>query len=425
MKCLHENCGREYEGKHPPSIWNYDISSAYPYQLYFLPCLVHGKWSKTKSRKRMTEASNALVHYHLKSSRTFSAWGPFPFREEDGSISFPGQSGGGWVYQAEYLAGERVFPSQVKFSEAWIYHLECDCVPFRLIPYYYLQRIKIGKEGPGIVIKLAVNSCYGKLAQSIGNATFNCWIWAGMITSGTRAQILDMMGLHKDLSNLLMIATDGIYTRERLGPMAGTLHAHDIPPAMIPKKTGTFTLLDGKPNPKPLGGWEEKEVPRGVFMARPGIYFPLNPTENELKEIRGRGVGKGVVLQNHQRILESYETHGMTKTVTVANVSRFCGAKTSISVDSHGRYTRASGENGPNSPSYGQWVSREVALGFDPLPKRERVRADGVTLQLRRFPLTQTSQPYSRVKSREGKELEAAYAELLEQPDADLADFED
>ena len=48
-----------------------------------------------------------------------------------------------------------------------------------------------------------------KLAQSLGkHPPFQCWIWASMITSGTRAQMLDMLALHKDWRNLLAIATD-------------------------------------------------------------------------------------------------------------------------------------------------------------------------------------------------------------------------
>ena len=34
-------------------VWNYDISSAYPYQLCFLPCLLHGHWVKAASEREM------------------------------------------------------------------------------------------------------------------------------------------------------------------------------------------------------------------------------------------------------------------------------------------------------------------------------------------------------------------------------------
>ncbi len=386
-------------------IYNRDISSAYPYGTAFLPCLEHAKWTRTNRRDRLDGARTALVRYSLSNSRVTS-WGPFPFRTENGSISFPIESGGGWVWLTEYLAGERIF-SNVRFHEAWVYSAECDCQPFAEIPKYYVLRLQIGKEGPGIVIKLAVNSCYGKLAQSVGSAIYNCWIWAGIITSGCRAQVLDMLGLHKDWSNLIAIATDGIYTREKI-----------IAPEPI--ETGTGIIING--SSKPLGGWEEKEYDRGMFFARPGIYFPLNPTAEDIKDIKGRGVGKGVVLENWQRIVDAWNADGIDAIARVANVTRFCGAKTSISSSARG-YNRANAKDGI-APAYGQWIKRKVEMSFHPKPKREAMNADG-TLKLRRFPQHLTSVPYKRaMRSQEAIEMMRATLEALEQPDADLTDYE-
>ncbi len=411
-------------GAFSEELWNYDISSAYVYQLAFLPCLEHGSWKHTTKRAdlEMAQAQNgACVRYRLKklNSGVEPSWGPFPFRTSDGSISFPAESGGGWVWLDEFMAGERIFPN-VEFREAWVYECNCKCRPFAKIPEYYVHRLRIGKEGPGIVIKLGMNSCYGKLAQSVGNAIFNSWIWAGMITSGCRAQILDMMELHKDKSNLLMIATDGIYTRERI-------HA----PRPLPTRTDDyFTDDDGKEKSKPLGGWEEKHCPKGVFVARPGIYFPLNPTAEEIKSVRARGVGRSVVLESWKTIVQAWETQGITGIATVANVSRFCGAKTSISISKSGkRFNRAKGsKKDDQKPSYGQWISRKVELSFDPKPKRERIMSDGISLQVRRFPLDQESIPYDRAvhgMSKDALEMRAAKTEVEEQPDGDLSVYLD
>jgi len=420
-------------------VYNYDISSAYPYQLCFLPCLLHGTWEHTTKRSEIESARAALVRYNLRSNPRINDWAPFPFRTADGSICFPTVSGGGWVWRDEYLAGERHWPNNVGFEEAWIYHCDCDCQPFKDIPMYYNERCRIGKEGPGIVLKLGCNSCYGKLAQSVGKGMFNSWIWAGMITSGCRAQLLDLIGLHEDRSNLLMVATDGIYTRERFAtkaydkkfPLLGTERR-----IADPRETGTGDTG------KPLGGWEEKVVDKGVFVARPGIYFPLNPTKEELKDVRGRGVGKGVVLENWQRIIESWQTNGLSKPASVANVSRFCGAKSSIHRSGKPgayKYTRADGncEHGFRNargcdvceehdiPSYGQWITRSVKLGFHPMPKREGINEDGLTLKLRELGNDVMSLPYLKaIKSQDAKAMEHTALELSEQPDADLADYE-
>lgn len=419
-------------------VWGYDISSAYPYQTFMLPCLEHGRWIHTTKRKDLDGKRASLVHYGLSNQDRIVHWGPFPFRDPNGTISYPSESGGGWVWSKEYLAGERLFPKSVQFREAWVYETDCICRPFERIPEFYVLRLQIGKDGPGIVIKLAVNSVYGKLAQSLGNAPFNCWIWASMITSGCRAQMLEMLALHKHLGNALMIATDGLYTRERI-----------VCPKPI--ETGTGELIHGKS--KPLGGWEEKLMSKGVFCARPGIYFPLHPTEEELKEVRARGIGKGVVFAHWDTIQQAWEKYGVTRNVIIAGykptpehpkgetLMRFCGAKTSISkertllnweemakqaeekgeaIPPEWTYNRATGKD--NGPAYGQWVPRPVEMSFNPKPKRDGIAPDGKTLIMRRYPAFLSSKPYRKALI-EGKELlELLMTKLQqdEQPDKDL-----
>lgn len=393
-------------------LWSYDISSAYPYQTTFLPCLEHAEWVLTKDEALAAKSRIALVQYRLHANPRIEHWGPFPFRERDGSISFPASSGGGWVWQDEYRQGKKLYPRNVEFIQAWLYRHDCQCRPFARIPEYYRHRLILGKEGPGIVIKLAVNSCYGKLAQSIGNAMFNSWIWAGLITSGCRAQILEFLSLHKKRENMLMVATDGIVTRERINP-----------PVPLDTETGEVALPDGNVTRKPLGGWEEKHMPKGVFMARPGIYFPCAPTEEELKDIRARGIGKGVVLEQWEKIITTYEREGVNGIVPVANVQRFCGAKTSIHFSNGKGYTRASWQDGAK-PCYGDWISRRVEMTFDPMPKRAGVLDDGQRLRLREFGPDDVSVAYDKAAmSREAAELKIALQEIIEQPDADFTDW--
>jgi hypothetical protein len=374
-------------------IHSYDISSAYPYQLCFLPCLIHSNWVKVKSRKALEGHKAALVRYRLRSVPEKLCWGPFPWRDTDGSICFPQESGGGWVWLDEYLAGEKLFPN-VEFLEAWVCEQECHCKPFERIPQYYLERLKLGKEGPGIVIKLGCNSCYGKLAQSVGKGIYNSWIWAGMITSGCRAQVLHLLGLHDDPANMLMTATDGIQTREKLR-------------TPIPVPTGTDELVDGKS--KPLGGWEHKVYEQGVFFARPGIYFPLNPTGDDIDAVRARGIGKGTLLENWEMVIRCWEQKGVAGKVKLADMTRFCGAKTSISRSGDDVFKR--------SPQYGEWAMRPTDMSFNPLPKRERVLPNN-TLEVRRAPLKQESRPYARAfKSEEAMILRALQTIAEEQPD--------
>ncbi len=370
-------------------IFSKDISSAYPYQLCFLPCLIHGKWSKSNRRSSIDNCRAALVRYRLRAPSKELVWGPFPFRDKDGSICYPQESGGGWVWRDEFLAAEKIFDN-VQFMEAFIMNAECDCQPFKRIPSYYVERCRIGKSGPGIVIKLGSNSVYGKLAQSIGLGVFNNWIWAGITTSGCRAQVLDAMGLYSDVSNLLMVATDGIQSKE------------DIQ-APLPLYTGTESTG------KPLGGWESDTYNEGVFYARPGIYFPLNPTSENLDSIRARGIGKAALLDNWQSVISTWEKDGSAGKVKLATLSRFGGAKTCISRDADNVFRR--------SLNYGEWMPRPTDMTFNPMPKRERILKGG-RLQIRKMPLDQASLPYSKaMRNQESEVLEALEIMMEEQPD--------
>jgi hypothetical protein len=404
-----------------------DISSAYPYQLTKVPCLIHGHWEHTTERNRISHARTALVRYTLTRPNEKLRWGPFPFRLSNGSIAFPESSGGGWIWREEYLAGEKLFDN-VCFQEAWLYHCDCDCQPFKDVSRYYALRLKIGKEGPGIAVKLGMNSIYGKTAQTIGGepGAFQSWMWAGLITSGCRAQVLEVMSLHRDLDNLLMVATDGIATLETL---------------TLPKPTNTNTnwLPCPTPNPKdiaespqiyhcengqwsvnkPLGGWERKVLTEGLFLARPGIYFPLNPTENDIKRIRARGLGRAAVWDNWKKIVETYERG--EPGIEIENLSLFRGIKTSITrshSDTPGKF------NYNRSEQYGRWITRSTNMTFSPLPKREAKIGNGGRLTLRRLDELESG-PYNKeIISTDAMAMLLQGIEDSEQPDGgDLTEY--
>ncbi len=410
-------------------LWAFDLSSAYPYQMYFLPCLKHATWDWVTARKDLYGVEHALVEYTLPvsgfRSRTknvvemYQPWGPFPFRSDDGSIAFPSSSGGGYVWLQEFLEAEKLYHN-VQFKGAWVHRTDCDCHPFKDVAKYYLERLRIDKDGPGIVIKLGLNGGYGKLAQSVGAAPFNCWIWASMITSGCRAQVLQASGCYRDRSNLLLVATDGIAGREWV----------NLP---RPMDTGTdvnVTTLKGEVVRKPLGGWEPKKLDKGLFLARPGIYFPLSFSEDktirekEIDKVRGRGVGRKVLFESYQAVIDAWrENPSASNTAVIKNVDRFCGAMSSITYSKGQGYKRANGDPMQGEMSYGQWISRPVTMSFDPMPKRECLLPDGRSLKVRALPVNKTSMPYKRaLKDSESIAMMAYQQMMLEQPDGDFAE---
>jgi hypothetical protein len=346
-------------------IYNYDISSAYPYQCVSLPCLEHGKWALTTKEHHLEHNSvtSALVSCSLPVG-PLKFWGLLPYRTMKDEIVFPGAGGTFNVWLPEYLAARRIAP-WLKFEHAYIFMSECNHRPFEKVPELYRLRTQWGKDGAGIVMKLGVNALYGKLAQSIGNPKYNHWIWAGMITSGTRAQLLDALALHKDPANLYLVATDGIYSAEKL----------DFPP---PRDTGTFDLA------KPLGGWEEKIVKSGMFACRPGINFPLDKAERELEKIRGRGFGRKALMRNADLIMKVFLEKGIEGELSLEGVQRFFGAKTSVQLRPNGI---------ARSDRYGSWDSYSPRLTFEPKPKRVKARKDN-SLVLHRIPGYPLSAPY-------------------------------
>jgi len=388
-------------------VYNYDISSAYPYQTAFLPCLKCGKWehvtSKKTLRRRIEQGRLALVHaLPRRSEASPDAWGPLPWRSPDGTILFPQSSGGVWVWKEEFLTAQRIFPG-IEATEAWIYETPCAHKPFEALPEMYRERLQIGKEGRGIVLKLGTNSVYGKTAQSIGQAPFQSYVWAGVITSNTRAQLLSCFESVKDWWSILMFATDGIFSREPL----------TFP---TPKDTNTWEIVgpDGKVIKKPLGGWEEKVYKKGIFLLRPGIYFPLQATEDEIKDVKARGMSKGVLLDNVDRIQEHWRTTRGSKHFEVNGVQRFVGMVTGVLKHSKSKPAK-------RNENYGEWIDYPIQASFIPGPKRHRMLPDNSLTMFEHMP--GDSSPYRKAnKAPETVALREAEAILMDQADGDFAE---
>lgn len=377
-------------------IYGYDISSAYPYALTRLPCLCHGRWSLTREKKRAQRAAIALIHYGfapaVSSSCRTRAWGPLPFRRKNGNIIFPLASAGGWSWGVEYWSAERFDPS-LKFREAWVYETDCKCRPFAELAEHYLTRLEWGKEGRGIVLKLGMNSVYGKLAQSVGSHRFRSLIWAGMVTAHCRGQLLDLMALHKNPRRILGVATDGLYTTERVKPPA--------PPGAL--------------GAKPLGGWECTEYSE-LFFIQPGVYFQPTGT---IEKTRSRGVPRIDVAEQQRRILDSWARG--ERTIAIEGLVRFWGVKSSI---------RRRLENDQfvyeRSTDYGQWLDHPHVLQYGAEPKRSHMLRGNRLAPWSLSPEEGESVPYDRAlpgdQTEAMKEIETI---LAEQPEGNFEPVDD
>lgn len=249
-----------YAHGHVPGIsYEYDINSAYPYSIARLPCLLHGTWTQPRRAPAMTYepmggAPWQLVHGTVVTDHTIM--GGMPSRSKTGTIFRPaGVTGWHWLHEVNALA--RIPGVNARFSQVdqlgpvWTYQ-PCACPsPMRAIRELYEQRIALGPKGKnspaGKALKLLYNSMYGKFAQSVGSPKFANPIWASLITSLTRTQILDAIATHPNGANdLLMVATDAVYFRTRHPDL-------DL-------------------SPTALGAWDETQR-HNITLMMPGVYW--------------------------------------------------------------------------------------------------------------------------------------------------------
>lgn len=253
-------------------------------------------------------------------------WGPLPVRLQTGAIVYPRGGANGIWWRDEWLAARQWPDTKLQFDHAYILISECECTPFSFVRDVFEERLRVGKNsGAGKVLKLAINSVYGKLAQTVGSGQYASRIWAGMITSGTRAQVLRQMALHKRLDSVLMVATDGVFSTE----------PHD-------------------PGPLQLGGWERTDYPDGVTLVRPGIYWSANG------KLRARGIGRDSLDEARDRFAAAL--HNREERVELPGLSAFIGARLAVRQRRDGTYVR--------SPRAGQWIDRPVWVSLKPAPKR-------------------------------------------------------
>lgn len=194
-----------------PTAYEYDINSAYPHIARNLPCLAHGRFQWTSQYER---GSHSL--WLVRWRNTENRWSPFPYRLESGNHIRYFAEGIGYYYGDEVESAIRFDPS-IEIIGGYQFIPECEHRPFKWLESYYAarQEMKAQHDFGEIILKLGCNSVYGKLAQSKGkNPKYQNLIWAGMITSGTRAML--MQAVAQKPSSVFKIATDAVFSTEPL-----------------------------------------------------------------------------------------------------------------------------------------------------------------------------------------------------------------
>lgn len=280
----------------------WDINSAFPDALRTAPCLEHGEWTRRTEKRKVEddELSICFGVFRPKPDSKKFLFGNYSVRRKDGSIYRP-LAGRGWYWSFEVRAG---IHQDFTVYDSWIYTKRCDCRPFAFIEPLYLERKKIGKSGKGIVIKLALNSLYGKMLQSIGDPHFSNPIYGSYITAYTRTKLSEMIHVLPACvhpsdkipcgADVYMVASDAIVTR-------------DFPDALAAFDIGSE-----------LGQFERDVRPNGLFQIQPGVYF--DPVEDEEDTVfKTRGVPKSKVVEHRTDFLSAFQT--MTETGNVEDAT--------------------------------------------------------------------------------------------------------
>lgn len=309
------------------NVYQCDIASAYPHAMATgMPCPIHTRWTRQRNLPPLTDDSIYVAHITWDTYRTRNdcLWGPLPWRNTGGSIIFP-IAGRGWYWSPE-LREAQILGFDIKsIGSVYVAHKQCECAHWDWIPERYQQRLALGKSDKGKVLKLGLNSLYGKMAQSIGTAPYADPIAAGLITSKTRARLLQTLRL-VPWEHVLMFATDAVYM--------------DIEP-----KLSNMTTT------KELGGWEVSE-PAELLIVQPGFYFHKTGAA-----VKSRGIPQQIIQTKYDEFREAWDHDGYEGQVSVDCGSNFIGI-------------REASHRG-NLAMAGNWIPSVRTIRYNLTPKRE------------------------------------------------------
>ena len=313
-------------GYHRGKVHHYDVNSAYPDQFRLLPSLADGEWIEG-TQDPPDGYTLIKVDYVFPQGLPFY---PIFFRTEDGSIIYP-YRGTGWIWRSEFDVGRRYYDqsienhplrSQCKFQVLRWFHFRSHTGerPFAWVEDYYRKRqdyIEAARRGgyvsgPEKIIKLGLNSLYGKTAQQVGARIdhdgelhlppFFQLDWAGFVTAGCRAKLMEA-AIQKPHA-IISFATDGLFSTEPLDldcPKDKVLGAweyvtHDGMTNVMP---GVYWLHDGEDVKHYSRGFDKKEMSDAEFVH---AHWRRKQETARVKINRMVGIGSAVSSKDFWRM---------------------------------------------------------------------------------------------------------------------------
>lgn len=233
-------------GRHPNTVWEYDINSAYPEAITQLPDISKGRWEYVVGFQPGTFGV-WNIDYRTGDGAWYETDRPQPLfcRSGSGSISYPCEvQGWYWTPEAELV------PDSV--IDGWVFREDEGTRPFTFVKEMYAnRRLLIHQKDPTErALKLILNSLYGKLAQTVGGRngppTWHQLEYAGFITSFTRAKLFNAVKLNP--SAIIAVETDALFSTEPLDlPLSENLGdwKEDVFDEIVYLQSGVYYAKDG------------------------------------------------------------------------------------------------------------------------------------------------------------------------------------
>lgn len=313
--------------------YQYDINSAYPYAMSTLPdlsrCTVEFSGEYTTDpysiwfvQYNVLDHNSKRKQYNYANAETFLA-GPFPYRTKQGTILYPYfNSEGIWIHQVELQTAISLYGHQhFKILYGYILFPTSIKPAFPFIPELAARRLALKEKGDqrNIVLKLALNSLYGKTAQGqkqIGVIPpFQNYYIAGYITAYTRAKLLrESFNCGTGGSGIIQFATDGIFSMVRNNRI--------------------------KHSSSDFGNWEYTDIPVPICYVQGGIYYSENQAQSQKRRTRGFNANALESEDVFYAWRQFYHSYGKTTDYIAARESRFYGIGTTIATGNWGRFGR-------------------------------------------------------------------------------------
>ena len=191
------------------NVYKYDINSAYPAVIKDLREPLFYEIKKYNKEKIVDTNIYEVEFEHLDKFQI----GTLPVRLKNGYLVFP-MKGRGYYYGVELKQAIKR-KVKVKIYNYLDIKLGDKLFSGEIEKYYKLrQELKKKNDKRNLIIKILLNSIYGKFAQSTGRPRFRNLYLAGYITSSVRAKLLEAT-YNKD-NDIIFFATDGILSKCKL-----------------------------------------------------------------------------------------------------------------------------------------------------------------------------------------------------------------